>query len=234
MRVKFLTLITINLMLFMMSNSLIATNIFENFDGGYDSSTFTLTNSDPDSSFSVSGDKLWFHGWEYSGGSTDQRGGFFTTQTKLYGDFIATADLSGFNAPFDGGGKFVLASIYASGENSEIARIGRVKGYAANNDGVKVKINTGTAYLESNSSSGAMKLERIGTTMNAYWDDTLVYSRFFGDTPVTIGLLANRWGTVSYFDAAFDDFTIIPEPTTLILFGLGCLTLKGIKNGIGT
>ena len=198
----------------------------EDFEDAYDATQFLLTNSDTDSSFGVSGGKLAFHGWEYSEGNTGQRGGVFTTKNKFYGDFVATADLSGFNAPLEGGGKFVLAAIHVFGDNGEIARVGRCKGYSANIDNVEVKINTKYATLASNPSSGAMKLERIGTIMNAYWDDTLVFSSPFGNTPVSIGVFANRWGTVSYFDVAFDNFEIIPEPVTFLLLSVGVMMVR--------
>lgn len=205
-------------------------SIVEDFDNGYDQQLFTISNSDPDSSFGVSEGKLVFNGDSYTGRDTSERGGCFVMQNKIYGDFTATAELSGFNAPLEGGGKFVLASICIWGNNGEIARIGRRKGYAANYDEVVVKINTEDAVSGYNQSFGTMKIERIGTTINTYWDDTLVLSSFFGDTPVTIGLIAERWGTVSYFDAAFDDFTIVPEPCTLLLLGFGGLMLRKRKS----
>lgn len=206
--------------------------ISETFDSGYDATNFNLDNSDPDSTFGVSGGQLAFHGTTPVSGMGTERGGWFMSNFTLVGDFDASVDLTTFNAPFAGGGNFVVARMvlwYADNGNF-YGEFGRLRGQARNADIVDIHLvdQSGTE-INTSATSGSIRWVRSGSALSGYWNGQLIGTNTVPLVPFTIGLLSERWGSVPSYDVAYDNFVIagVPEPATLcIVTPFGFLLLR--------
>lgn len=205
----------------------VATTVTENFNSGFNANNFTATDSDPNSTFQASDGQLNFVGTAST--ATSERGGTLMSTFALPGDFTATVDLTNFSAPFEGAGKFCVARIELFSSGGYYGSVGRLRGMAAGLDQAELSLATqgSIASINTSDSSGVLELDRSGNNLSGYWDDQLIGSGVIPSGPVTISLLAERYGALSSFDASFDNFVItgVPEPTSLGLLTLALLPM---------
>ena len=127
-----------------------------------------------------------------------------------------------------GDNDFVLASLHLwNSQNGDFyAHIGRMKGQEANHNVISTKLTDTLTRIDFSDSLVSLRIVRTGTLIESYYNGNLASSKTVNPIDVKVGLLAHRWGNVSYFDVAFDDLIIVPETTMLLLFGMGGLLIR--------
>lgn len=83
---------------------------------------------------------------------------------------------------------------------------------------------------------GIVKIERIASILTISWDDSEMLSRPNATLydEVQIGFLKNTWPTATFGSLSADYITVIPEPGTLILFGICAVWMLRNRNSSRT
>ena len=151
----------------------------------------------------------------------------------ISGDFDTTIDMSGAvwgNQPAD---QIEFQSIFADGSYFYESFSDEYPERSYGGHGVHVWNGSylGGFSLAAGVNSGLMEIKRTGTTLNAYFNNQLVYSET--NTAALSGMrfvLQNNLGSNDNIAATYDNFmitggSVVPEPTTLAALGLGLVAL---------